>query len=131
MSATKSRKMKAWLVTWEWIGDHAKRDEKVAAVFNPRFSGERVRELVEALYVAENSSLREKLTWAKDRTSNPYPAEFERINGVRWEGRIHCGHNPNLYARLVDDLTVEVDKDGIDKATWKERSMPKMGGGSH
>jgi len=28
----KSRKYKAWLVTWEWIGDHAKHDDKIVAV---------------------------------------------------------------------------------------------------
>jgi hypothetical protein len=28
--------MKAWLVTWEWAGDHARREDKVAAIFNSR-----------------------------------------------------------------------------------------------
>jgi hypothetical protein len=46
-----SRKSRAWLVTWEWAGDHAKRTDKVVAIFGPRLGGERVRELVEFLYV--------------------------------------------------------------------------------
>ncbi len=44
-------KYKAWLVTWEWLGDHAKRDDKIVAVFDPRISPYRIRELVELLYL--------------------------------------------------------------------------------
>ena len=62
MSGRKTnRKRKAWLVTWEWAGDHAKRADKVAAILNPRLGGDRVRELVEFLYMLDNSSLSEKL----------------------------------------------------------------------
>jgi rRNA maturation protein Nop10 len=68
--------IKAWLVTWEWSGKHAKRDCKVAAVFNPRFSAERVREYVEFLYLTECYTLSERVDCAGDKTSNPYPAVF-------------------------------------------------------
>ncbi len=42
-------KLKAWLVTWEWAGEYAKRDDRVVAVFNPHIGDVRVRELVEFL----------------------------------------------------------------------------------
>ncbi len=44
------RGVRAWLVTWEWSGEHAKRDEEVAAVFDPPMSAERIRGYVELLY---------------------------------------------------------------------------------
>jgi hypothetical protein len=116
--------VKAWLVTWEWIGDHAKREDKVAAAFDPRLSGEHVRELVELLYLAENLVLRERISWGRDKKRNPCPATFMTFDGVPWTGQIHCGHNLFLLARLVDDLTVEKGADGGEEATWRERPRP-------
>lgn len=117
--------MKAWLVTWEWLGDHAKREEKVAAIFDSRLSGKRVREFVELLYLTENSSLSDRVKWARNKKLNPYPARFGTLDGGPWEGQIRCGHNPLLFARLVDDLTVKIDAEGKEIATWKERPKPK------
>lgn len=122
----KARKIEGWLVTWEWIGDHAKRDDKVAAILNPRFSAERVRELVELLYLTQNSTLSERMNWARDKHLNPYPAQFHTLDGVPWQGQIHCGHNPFLFARLVDDLAVERDAEGNERATWRERPKPDI-----
>jgi len=48
----KSRKYKAWLVTWEWIGDHAKRDDKIVAVLDPRWRPDHVREFVELFFIS-------------------------------------------------------------------------------
>jgi hypothetical protein len=117
---------KAWLVTWEWAGDHAKPADKVVAIFNPHFGGGRVRELVEILYMQSMASLSERVSWALDRSRNPYPAQFGRLDNVPWGGEITCGHNPWLLARLVDDLTVEADADGKEHATWKERPKPDL-----
>jgi GNAT superfamily N-acetyltransferase len=126
MNRKQSRKMKAWLVTWKWFGEHAKRDDVVAAIFDPRFSGERVRQFVEFLYLTENSTLSERMSWARDKKRNPYPARFMTLDGVPWHGEVHCGHNPFLFARLVDDLTVERVEGGKEKATWKERPKPDI-----
>lgn len=76
MNHKQGRKMKAWLVTWEWAGDHAKRDDKVAAIFDPRLSGEHVREFVEFLYFTENSTLRERMDWARDTTLKVMPRKL-------------------------------------------------------
>ncbi len=117
--------MKAWLVTWEWCGDHAKRDDKVAAIFNVRSSSERVRELVEFIHLSAMYSLGERAAFAQNRKRNPYPAEFGITpDGVPWTGEITCGHNPFLRARLVDDLVVEDDLEGKEKLSWKERPKP-------
>jgi hypothetical protein len=55
-----------------------------------------------------------------------YPAQFGILNNVPWGGEITCGHNPWLLARLVDDLTVEADADGKERATSKERPKPDL-----
>jgi hypothetical protein len=122
----KPRKMKAWLVTWEWCGEHAKRDDKIAAIFNPRLRGVRVRELVEFLY-ANEYTLSERMDFARGKP-NPYPAKFGTLDGVPWEGEILCGHNPFLRARLVEGLTVQRDANGKETAGWKERPKPDVSG---
>jgi hypothetical protein len=116
------RKFKAWLVTWEWVGNHAKRDKKVATIFDSRLLPERVRSVVEVLYAQETYTMSEKIAaFVGNGKRNPYPAEFLRLDGVPWNGEIHCGHNPYLRARLVDDLTIERGLDGTESASWKDR----------
>lgn len=107
-------------MTWEWIGDHAKPERKVAEVLNPRMSPERVREIVELVY-HRDSSLAEKMRWRLCKQIQPYPAEFQTIDGVPWKGQVVCGHNPSLLARLVDDLKVDFGAEGTEQASWTER----------
>lgn len=58
MGKTKGeRGIRAWLITWEWFGDHAEPDRKVVAVLNPRWSGNRVKEHVEILHASMCLSL--------------------------------------------------------------------------
>jgi hypothetical protein len=61
---------------------------------------------------------------ARDKKSNPYPATFGTLDGVPWDSEVRCGHNPFLFARRVDDLTIETDVNGNEKATWTERERP-------
>ena len=112
--------LKAWLVTWEWCGDHAKPAERVAEILSPRLHPERVREIVELRYNRE-SSLSEKVAWRLRKKKQPYPAEFASVEGVRWHGQIICGHNPSLLARLVDNLVINVTAEGSQNATWTDR----------
>jgi hypothetical protein len=117
--------LRAWLVTWEWVGDHAKPPKKIAELLDPRLSPERVREIVEFLYQREDR-LSDKVNWRLRKHKQPYPAEFVTIDGVPWQGRIICGHNPHLLARSVDSLIVSTDADGNEVATWTDRfPMPE------
>jgi hypothetical protein len=123
--AKKLTSMKAWLVTWEWCGTHAKRADKIAAVFSPRLGAERIRALVEFLYMQDQYTVGERMAFVLRNRPNPYPAEFGSApDGVPWTGQVSCGHNPFLQARLADDLSVECDLDGNEKVTWKERPKP-------
>ncbi len=125
MARSKRDGISAWLVTWEHGGNHARPEREIAAILNPRWSGERVRDHVEWIYANATFSLAERVAYAKHKSFNPYPAEFDRLRGAPWSGRITCGHNPYLYARLVDDLRVFHD-DGEGSVSWKERERPDL-----
>jgi hypothetical protein len=68
----------------------------------------------------EYYTVSEKMACAVRKKYNP-PCTVEQI-GAGHEPLISCGHHPFLMARLVDDLTVESDRNGKDTAvTWKTR----------
>lgn len=112
--------LSAWLVTWEWSGLPAGPPQQIAETLNPRMSAERVREIAGLLY-HRDALLREKVAWRLRRQQQPYPADFQTIDGVRCEGQIMCGHNPWLHARLVDNLIISTDGDGAEMASWTDR----------
>lgn len=122
--ARKRRGITAWLVTWEHSGAHAVPPRRVAAILNRRWSPDRVREVVELIYVMTYYSPAEQIAYAKDRSFNPYPAKFERVfGGPQWNGRIFCGHNPWLYARVAENILASSDM--LDaEITWTERATP-------
>jgi hypothetical protein len=116
--------MKAWLVTWESAGTRIKIKNSVAAILSSRTSPERVCEIIEVLYVNHNFTLAERIAYSNNKKFNPYPAYFDRINGIPYLGRVHCGHNPYLFARKVDKLKVTKDENGNEVLTWKEIPKP-------
>jgi len=124
----KRRGVTAWLVTWECSGDHAKREDRIAAVLNPRLFGTRVKEIIEFLYMNNCYTLRERLDYALHPRRNPYPARFGTLEGHHpWEGQVHCGHNPFLFARMVDELVIDDGEGyGNENMTWKERPRPNL-----
>ena len=126
--------MKAWIVTWECLDRQVEASNKVVTVLSARVGSEQVRRHVERLYVDARSSWRERLDLARYNKSgpNPNPAEFVRIrvgnDNVRWMGRIICGPDPHLLARLVENLRVVVDEDGDESLDWSEIPMPEFPG---
>jgi hypothetical protein len=119
----------AWLITWEWAGDHARVDEakRVAAVLNYRWGGDKVRELVEQLYAAIEYNAWDKAGVAQNNRSNPYPARFGNLdNNIPWLGEVHCGHNPWLHARRVRNFQVVIEDDGTKQTRWEEIPRPKL-----
>ena len=115
-----TRKVKAWLVTWEWCGDHAKRDDNIAAILIPRLRSQRVRQIVEFIYLSQYT-LSERMAYMIRPDRNPYAAKFLNLEGSEWEGEIQCGGNPYLRARSVYDFTIELNEQGKETATWKDR----------
>ena len=106
--------MKAWLVKWEWSGEHAKVVNSVVSVLNPRYSARSVGKIVEQMYVDFTFSFQERLQYAKNKKSNPYRAELQ--NGEI----IVRGHNPWLEARIVKNVHITFDDDGSKQLQWEE-----------
>lgn len=98
----------AWLVTWKWVGDHARVDQPIAAILPRRLGHETVQRIVEALYAEREYTPAERLEAARDRGHNPYRAHLGSCcvieedgspGTVAWQDEIICGHNPHLVAR--------------------------------
>ena len=107
--------MRAWLIRWKWMGDHAAVADPILTVMSARTGAADIRNYVEQRYIEKNASLPEKLAYARYNQPQepPYPAQVE-------QGRIHCGDNPWLEATKVDDLRVEEDADGTEVLKWDE-----------
>jgi hypothetical protein len=118
------RGISAWLITWESMGNHVETPNKIAVILDPRMKPDRVKTIIELLYVNEEYSLSDRISYAKSKRNNPYPAEYDAIGGVKWQGRITCGHNPWLEARLVDNLKVRLDDNGEEQIIWVDRKPP-------
>jgi hypothetical protein len=103
------------------MGDSAAVTDKIAAVFNPRWSSHRVAGYVEALYAIANSTVGELAHYAKVSGSNPYSAKIDN------NSQITCGHHPWLEARVVDDLEVVRDPaTGLETISWNEPPLYKL-----
>ena len=122
----KAGRITAWLVTWESAGDYARREDKIAAILGRRLTPEKIKEIVEIIYANKSYSHSEWIAFAKDKKLSPCNATFDDIDGRPWQGRILCGHNPWLEARLVDNLLVIKDSDGVEKLSWDERLKPDI-----
>jgi len=109
------------------MGPEAEADikEPIVAILNPRLRGARIAEIVEMLYANATYSMSERLDVVRSRRRNPYPAQFGQLHGLRWDGHIHCGHNPFLQARVVDGLRLARDPDGEERLIWEERPTPQ------
>jgi len=111
----------AWVITWDWIGDHAATKEPFVAVLSWRKSSQQVFAFVEQLYAQSILTPEEQIAVARDPKSNPYPAQWASLRGVRHEGRIICGGNPWLFARLVKNVRYDPASSAI---TWDETPVP-------
>ena len=106
------RGQKAWLVTWDWIGEHAAVEDRIAAILRPRLSRRVIGQIVEHLYAIHSYSPTELAAWSKRPKENPYKAQWDDCH-------CHCGHNPWLNANYVHDLIIIEDSDtGLETITW-------------
>lgn len=135
---SKKQGRKAWLVTWEWTGEHAAVPQRdiVAAVINSQIGPKNVKRFVEHLYAARKYEAVEKLEALSD---NPYPARFGTIQvevslsdgevvqqTVSFDGQVICGHNPYLYARLVENLRAKDPANSDAGLVWDEVPKPSI-----
>jgi hypothetical protein len=114
------RKSRAWVVRWESITDSPIR-KKIIAIFDSRFSGERIRWFVEKFYMTQTCTPREMTSYVRNK------AEF-MINeeGMGCFGYIRCGHQPLVLATIVKDLIVTDKGDGNQEVSWTDIPMPRI-----
>lgn len=123
------RGITAWIIEWDGTEHAMQRDglSGVAAVLSGRLGAERVRWLTEQVYLDATSTEAERVLYARARSRNPYPAEFERVaGGIPWQGSITCGHNPWLHARKVTKLRAEKAPNGEERLVWEEIPRPEF-----
>lgn len=107
-----ARKIKVWLVTWVRADGRIDSDEEIVSILSARLGVKTVAEYVERLYV-DTLFLSSRLSIARNPKGNPHPARIER-------GKIDCGHNPILMARLVKEVEVREDEDGNERLSYSE-----------
>lgn len=118
------RGVSAWLVTWEHVGEHARPLRRVAAVLKPRLPADCVLYIVEVLYEDTSLAPSDQVSILRNPAAHPYPAAYDSIDGIPWQGRILGGHNPYLLARKVKNLRVEDDAAGAQAFAWDELPPP-------
>jgi hypothetical protein len=110
-------------------------ENPIAAILRPQLGGDKVKEYVELLYSTSRYVASEMLHYMGQPEDIPYKAYYgtlsRRDDGsgqvhVPWEGQVMAGHNPYLFARLVDNLRVGKGTypDGSSKLEWDERPRP-------
>ena len=116
--------MKAWLITWKWIGNYAKVRDPFVAILSTRKSERSVAEFVEYYYLLMTSSASEVAYFVNQPSKIPYKADNRavRINDVPHGERITYGNNPFIYARKVSDLVFSHPHDDqtVETIKWKE-----------
>jgi hypothetical protein len=135
LDGTLVKRQRAWLITCEWDGDHARVEDyaKVAAILDSRISDRAIEEMVERIYVNTTFSYPEQLAYSKTRKNNAPRVQHGTV-AVDQELRkktslpprvpisevIICGENPWLWARIVYEVEAYVDTDGKEHLKWKE-----------
>ncbi len=131
---TRATLKRAWLLTWEWAGEHAEMKDKFAAIISSRYNDGTVKQILEQYYVRGFLSLHEQFAYAKSKKHCPYKVEnltievSERLQEVSslpsrvpFSESLIIGGNPWLWGRIVYNLETWVDKKGIEHLKWKER----------
>jgi hypothetical protein len=107
---------RAWLITWEWMGEAASKRDKVLYILPSETPVEEVAQYVERIYALLTSSLSELHTYAAGG-HQPYTSDIEETENGNLV--VTCGHHPWIEARIVKDVTVEREDDTrLETINW-------------
>jgi hypothetical protein len=109
--------MKAWLIRWNWSGDHAAVSHPFVSILSARKSSSYIQNYLQQLYLDKTASLEEILSYARYNkpTKPPYAAERVKYG-------FNCGHNPWLEAKYVEGLLLSTNEEGEQTLSWTEKS---------
>lgn len=114
--------MNAWVITWEWHGDHAAVEDPLVAILSSRKGSAWMAKYIENLYLSFSSTAQEMAYYANRQKMIPYKAKDPMsMNWILHGNRIICGNNPELYGRKVTGLEImEDDENDLEIVRWKE-----------
>lgn len=123
--------MRAWVIRWEWAGDHAAVEQPIAAILPWQTGVKQVSRIVEALYAAREYMPDEMLAAATPKGFNPYRAQLGTVTvreggveyQVPWTGQVTCRHNPFLHARQA---TAKARLDGSGAVDYEDLPRPEV-----
>lgn len=134
MAGTLIKSQRALLITWEWLGDHAKVEDKLVSILNYRCSSRMIERIVEQVYFNNKMALFSQLAYAKSRKRSPFRFQYRTIETseevreklglpaqVPISDDMMYGDNPWLWARPVYNLEAYVDENGHEILRWKDR----------
>jgi hypothetical protein len=104
------------------LGGDGRPEDNIAMLMQPATAEGRVMDMMALLYANACGTPSERLAYAahRDRTIHPYRAWLASRNRREREGHFICGGNPYLYARLVEQVTVESTETGTELLHWRE-----------
>ena len=116
--------MTAWLIMWEWTGDHAAVEKPHVDIVSSRKDVPYIKEYLQRLHGLYCLTLQERAALA--RYNQPSKPAYEVVAHQTKHGvEIQCGHNPYLVARLVRNLIIETDPStGAEVAAWGPYALP-------
>jgi hypothetical protein len=119
---TRTKGFRAWLVRWYIREDKvAKNTGTVITLLPSRYSTDTVKRIVEALYSAYALTYDGQANYARRRQPR---AE------VTFDSKIVINENPGLLAVLATEITVDVDRSGINQTiSWRDPDsfVPRSG----
>lgn len=132
--SSKAKLKRAWLLTWEWLGDHAQVKDKFVAIISSRYGNETVKSFIEQYYTSNYLAWYEQISYAKSKKHCPYKVQSGTVNVsatlqkeaslppyVLFSDSMMIGGNPWLWGRIVYDVESGIDQDGIEYLKWIER----------
>ncbi|MFH1021681.1 MAG: hypothetical protein V1782_13885 [Pseudomonadota bacterium] len=109
MGKTQKNKRK-WVIYWDWMSDSERRADEIVAIFDSRYSADKVSFLMNIIYKQSHLSLHEMVE--VDR--NQYNPE------IQYDGRLTCGRNPVLTGEIAEIISFHEEIDsGLETIIWK------------
>ena len=127
-----SRRYRAWVVRWEWVGPHAAVETPFVTIAPSRWQARRVGELVEHLYAILSYDQVEIVEALRGGGRNPYRFKWGTVTidfgsitqTVLADYEVSCGHNPFLVARRAYVWPIG---DGSGQVRWLD-DAPQFSG---
>ena len=109
----------AWLIKWEWEGEHAKVDQPYVDIVSERISESYISDYIQRLHDLKCRTLIERADYSRDRNPPEKPYKVTR-KPTTYSGVVFAvGHNPILTAEKVRNLVVKIDTETeLEILTW-------------